>query len=486
MSTTERPSWWPDLSGLDEAARARVLKHVAKRLPELRLRYVPIRPTPRQNAFLRLANDEAFYGGAAGGGKSYALLAAALQYADVPGYNALLLRRAYPDLSQPEGLIPTSREWLEGKAHWDGGERRWTFPSGATLTFGFFKHEDDFRRYMGPSYHFVGWDEMTQFEELWYRRLFSRVRRGQDKGSSPDGVRLSDVPLRVRGAANPGGVGHRWVKRHFIDDETRAPGATFIRSRLEDNPHIDEDYEAMLKRLGQVDYQRLRWGDWEATDGGYLFSNADWQLIEADAVPDPVAIVRFWDLAASEPSSSYPDPDWTAGVLMSLDTDGRFTVRDVARFRLNPGGVKAAALAAAELDGWDVPQRYEQEPGSGGKSWADELKTQAVAAGYVAGSDRPLGSKVERAAPLAAALDNSLIRVVAAHWTEEYLDELREFPNGKKDQVDASSAAHRWLLEHQGIGGSRRTTQPLPKRTAARVPTSRRLQALPRPGRRAS
>ena len=113
---------------------------------------VPIRPSPfwpdypisvRQAAFLSLPVMEAFYGGAAGGGKSDALLRAGVQYADVPGYKALLLRKTYAQLSQAGGLIDRSREWLSGRARWNEQKHRWTFPSGAILEFGHLQHTND-------------------------------------------------------------------------------------------------------------------------------------------------------------------------------------------------------------------------------------------------------------------------------------------------------------------------------------------------------
>src|SRR5690349_23466030 len=104
----------------------------------------PHTPTERQKLFLDLTCLEAFYGGAAGGGKSDALLMAALQYVDVPGYAAILFRRTYTDLALPGGLIDRAAEWLSPTdAHWSGTTATWTFPSGATLSFGYLKTEDD-------------------------------------------------------------------------------------------------------------------------------------------------------------------------------------------------------------------------------------------------------------------------------------------------------------------------------------------------------
>src|SRR6266536_3334144 len=133
--------------------------------------YCPIVDTiSRQQAvWLMLGCREAFYGGAAFGGKSAALLMAALQYVDVPGYAALLLRRSFPQLSQPGMLIPLADEWLgptDARSR-DGG-REWVFPSGAVLRFGHVRDEQAIYNYQGGAYQFVGFDELTQFSQPQY------------------------------------------------------------------------------------------------------------------------------------------------------------------------------------------------------------------------------------------------------------------------------------------------------------------------------
>src|SRR5436309_5292221 len=191
-----------------------------------RRRNCPLRPSPRQEAFLLLPVREAFYGGAAGGGKSLALLMAALQYSDVPGYAALLLRPTLSELQLAGGLIELSHEWLAGSAaSWSAETRSWRFPGpgrkagagGASLSFGYLASSEDLGRYAGTSYSYLGFDELTRFEEAHYRRMF-RVLRQPSAGAAAaaaDGTRLSDVPVRLRAASNPGGPGHAWVKARF-------------------------------------------------------------------------------------------------------------------------------------------------------------------------------------------------------------------------------------------------------------------------------
>jgi len=227
-----------------------------------RVPYCPHAPTDPQRRFLELDTREAFYGGAAGGGKSDALLMAALQFADRPGCSALLLRRTFPDLRQPGALMDRLAKWLAPTgATWREIDRRWTFPSGATITFGYAESLADIERaYQGAEYQFVGIDELGQWREPEYLYLLSRVRRREG----------SRVPLRMRAAGNPGGIGHAWVKRRFVV----APDASrpFVPAKLDDNPHLDRaQYEGNLALLDSRTRAQLREGSWEDVVAGRVY-----------------------------------------------------------------------------------------------------------------------------------------------------------------------------------------------------------------------
>lgn len=242
----------------------------------VRLLYSPHDPTPPQAAYLKLGDlgvTEALYGGAAGGGKSDALLMDALRYVDVPGYSALILRRTYADLALPGAIMDRSKVWLaDSAARWNEASRRWTFPSRATLTFGYLQHKDDRLRYASAEFQYIAFDELTQFRLSDYRFLFSRLR-------GPSTGPLSLVPKRMRGASNPGGIGHEWVKARFIekkvdpedpeDTPARARKRAFIPARVKDNPHIDQEaYIASLRELDPFTRQQLLDGDWDADEPG--------------------------------------------------------------------------------------------------------------------------------------------------------------------------------------------------------------------------
>ncbi len=203
---------------------------------------------------------------------SDALLMAALQYVEQPGYSAILFRRTYTDLSLPGALMDRAAEWLSATdARWEAARKTWVFPSGATLAFGYLEGARDHYRYQGAEFQYVGFDELTEFTEAQYRFLFSRLRR----------LEGSKVPLRMRAASNPGGVGHEWVRRRFLD-EGESAGRIYIPARLEDNPYLDaEQYEHSLAQLDPVTRAQLRYGDWEARAAGGMFQREWFRIAEA-------------------------------------------------------------------------------------------------------------------------------------------------------------------------------------------------------------
>lgn len=276
--------------------------------------YIPHKPHPPQHAFLWLNCKEALYGGAAGGGKSDAMLMAALQYVDVPGYAAILFRRTFADLRLPGALMARSHEWLaETDARWDGVEHAWRFPSGATLAFGYLDSERDKYRYQSAEFQFVGFDELTQFRQEDYEYLFSRLRK-------PSEGPLSRVPLRMRAASNPGGSGHRWVKERFRPGQpAETPDRVFIPAKLPDNPSVDQAaYESQLAELDPQTRAQLRDGDWDAREPGLWVYDS--HGIEAAArLGDQYDLMRT--AGALPPPASYSIQlgiDWGIGTTHAL------------------------------------------------------------------------------------------------------------------------------------------------------------------------
>lgn len=309
--------------------------------------YCPILPliSVPQGVFLTLPPEyeEALYGGAVGGGKTGALLMASLMYVDVPGYAALILRRTYAELEQPDGPIPQSERWfapLVGTEHeprYNKSEHEWRFPSGARLVFGHLDSPNAAIRYQGGGYHFIGFDELTHFDQRPYEFIaLSRTRR-------PPAGPLSQVPMRVRATANPGGPGHIWVKERFITKRT--PDIAFVPAKLWDNPGVDADDYA--RRLGKMDEElrrQLMDGDWDAVLGAAFEYDADTHRVEPFEAP------AHWDRFESL------DPGYgtTAWLLWAVDTDGNMIVLDeyVAEGRIVSENV--AAVQKLRSDGWQA------------------------------------------------------------------------------------------------------------------------------------
>jgi predicted phage terminase large subunit-like protein len=303
------------------------------------------RPTLKQAEFLLRADAaEALYGGAAGGGKSDALLMAALQFADVPGYAAILFRRTYTDLALPGALMARAAAWLGGTAaRWEDKAKTWHFPSGATLSFGYLDASNDKYRYQSSEFQFVGFDELTQFPEEDYLYLFSRLRRLTD----------SRVPLRMRAATNPGGIGHAWVKRRFLSEAGLRDGRLFVPARLDDNPHLDrEEYARALLNLDPFTRRQLLEGDWSEFQGNH-FHPAGWPRyrLSGDAFAldgrRPLILASdAWRFAVVDPATEAKrTADYTCILVCAVAPGGELLILDVLRRQLDVGDI-VAALAA--------------------------------------------------------------------------------------------------------------------------------------------
>ena len=220
-----------------------------------------------QTDFLAAPEKDVLYGGAAGGGKSFAMLIDPLRNCHLKGHRALILRRSMPELRE---LIDKSRE-LYPRAFpgtkFREVEKIWNFPSGAKIEFGFLEKDADVYRYQGQAYSWIGFDEITHLPtEFGWNYLASRLRTTDPK-----------IKTYLRCTANPGGVGAHWVRKRYL--EPTEPNKSFIGddgltrkfipARLMDNPYLAQDgeYERMLLSLPPIQRKQLLEGNWEVNEG---------------------------------------------------------------------------------------------------------------------------------------------------------------------------------------------------------------------------
>lgn len=266
-----------------------------------------------QTEFLAAPEKDVLYGGAAGGGKSYAMIVDPLRYAHIGAHRALILRKTLKELRE---LIDKSRELYPRAfpgAKYKETEKLWTFPSGATIAFGYLEKDADVYQYQGQAFSWIGFDEITHLPtEFPWNYLQSRLRT-----TDPD-----IIPY-MRATANPGGVGHTWVKERYVEAAEWNEGFVgedgltrrFIPASLHDNPYLTRDgqYEIMLKALPEVHRRRLLMGDWDVSEGS-AFPEFDRSLhvCEPFDIPTGWSRLKGVDYGYTSPSAvvwAAVDPD---------------------------------------------------------------------------------------------------------------------------------------------------------------------------------
>ena len=281
-----------------------------------------------QTEFLAASEREVLYGGAAGGGKSYGLLADPMRYFSNPNFSGLILRRSVDELRE---LVWKSQELYPKAfkgAKWGEKKSQWSFPSGAKLWFSYLDRDQDVLRYQGQSFSYIAVDELTQYPSAFcWNYLRSRLRT-----TDPT------LPIHMRATTNPGGIGHSWVKRCFVDP---APANTkfiaqdiesgedlvypeghekageplfyrrFIPASLVDNPYLMEggQYEANLLSLPEMQRRQLLEGDWAVADGA-AFSEFRQSIHVIEPYDIPHDWVRF--RSCDYGYSSYSAVHWFA------------------------------------------------------------------------------------------------------------------------------------------------------------------------------
>lgn len=357
------------------------------------------KPQPRQIAFMQRPEDEALYGGAAGGGKSEALIIEALRQVHIPHYRALILRKTYPELSE---LIDKSQKYYPAAfpgCKYNDTKHAWTFPSGARITFGAMQRDQDKHKYQGRAFDFIGFDELTHFTYSQYSYLVSRNR------PSGKGTRVY-----MRATTNPGGVGHGWVKERFITaappmttirenidirypdghTETRQKTRIFVPAQVFDNVALmqnDPDYITRLASMPEAEKKALLYGDWDSFSGQVFtewrndpthYEDQVWtHVISPFAIPKSWKIYRGFDFGYARPFSV----GWYA-----VDHDSRlYRIRELYGCTGTPNeGVKweparvAREIGAIEHDDPNIKGRVVH--GIADPSIYDESRGESVAA----------------------------------------------------------------------------------------------------------
>lgn len=233
-----------------------------------------------QLAFFKARSRYLAYGGARGGGKSWAVRwKASLMAAKFAGIRILIIRRTYPELN--ENHILPMRQMLQGAARYNDSEKAMTFLNGSRIKFGYCKRETDVLQYQGQEYDAIFLDEATQFTEWQFKALDTSVRG------------VNSFPKRFYLTCNPGGVGHAWVKRLFVDRAFREgenpDDYEFIQARVYDNKSLLEADPGYLDTLKKLPEQKRRaWldGDWSVVDGAFFPEwDRDVHVVEPFAVP---------------------------------------------------------------------------------------------------------------------------------------------------------------------------------------------------------
>lgn len=431
-----------------------------------------IKPQPGpQTAFLSSPADIVIFGGSAGGGKTWGLLMEMLRHIHVKGFGAVIFRKSYPQIRSEGGLWDTSGLIYP---HVGGIPKetstRWEFKNGNTIKFAHLGLDKEVYDWQGSQIPLICFDELTHFSMKMFFYMLSRNRS------------LCGIKPYIRATTNPDS--DSWVAKlisWWIDEEgfpiqSRSgslrwfirvndeliwasskteltdlhPGSipkslTFIPAKLSDNKILeqkDPGYRANLMALGRVERERLLDGNWKVRPSAGMYFKREWFEI-VEAAPDGDTI-RNWDLAASEPSPSYPDPDWTAGGKL-IEHEGITYIADIRHVRRKPAGVEEIILHTASVDGVGTKITMEQEPGSSGKITIDHYAR--LLKGYSFHGIPSSNAKETRAGPASAAAEHGLIKVVRADWNDMFFDELEGFPEAAHDDiVDVVSGAFNELF----------------------------------------
>lgn len=430
-----------------------------------------------QTLFVSSPADIVIYGGAAGGGKSYGLLLDPLRHYNNQHFGGIIFRRTAVQVRNEGGLWDES---MKVYPHLLGRPREtlleWRFPSGMAMGFSSLEYDKDVLNWQGAQIPWIGFDELTHFSETQFFYMMSRNRSTSGvkpkiratTNPDPDSFvrKFIDYWIGEDGFAIPERSGKiRWFIRYhdeiiwadsreeiyekYGDGEEIVPkSVTFIAAKLQDNQILmkkDPAYLGNLLALNRVDRERLLGGNWNVrASAGSLFKR-EWFPVLDHLPGGYIQVLRFWDRAATKPSESSKDPDWTRGLLLYKYPDNTFVVADIRSLRDTPGQVETLIKNTATQDGYQVKVMSQQDPGSAGVAEAEHFIK--MLAGFNVDVMTTSKDKVTRAKPVSAQSEWGNIRVLRAPWNETFFAELENFPDGAHDDiVDVLSGAFNELI----------------------------------------
>ncbi len=440
-----------------------------------------IKPQPRQEEFLASPADIAIIGGAAGGGKTWALLVEPLRHIKNPRFSAAIFRRTTPELTRPGGAWVEAREMypLLNAIATSSPIHAYTFPTGATVTFSHLQREADVETWKSSQIPLIEFDQLETFEasQFWYMLSRNRstcgIRPYIRASANPQPGWLADFLawwIGEDGFAIPERSGKiRWMVREggrvFWDDDREKLQAehprstplsvTFVLSTLYDNPILmqkDPDYLAKLQALDLVERERLlgdavKGGNWKiAPAAGKIFNRAWYEIVEA--VPAGGKMVRFWDLAATVKKAGN-DPDFTASCLMKK-VEGVYYILEATADQISPSRTDANMKNSAIQDGKPVRVRWEEEGGASGKRDSQHIAKNL--AGFDACGRAPKGDKLLRWKPFAAQAEAGNVKLLRGDWNERWLAHMHSQegkPTQHDDEADAGSGAFDELTDEE-------------------------------------
>jgi predicted phage terminase large subunit-like protein len=466
-----------------------------------------IEPQPHQRLFLECNGTEdkdpiriVFFGGGAGGGKTFSILVDNLFGVHDPDYLSVFFRSTNVELET--NLWPEAKKMYDpllfdkdgkaiGKSHISEKSKTITFPSGAKSKFSYLQHDKDADAWYGAELCKIYIDEFQAHSEYAFDVLRSRNR---SRANVTKGMRFTLNPRKDH-------FMYQWV-RHFIEEETGFPikelggktryyvikggelftswdreelktqtgknpqTYTYIPATLTDNKvlqDMDPEYYDVLDSLPEQKRDQLLLGCWKDSEASGMYFQKEW-LTSVNRIPNGCKIARGWDTAGGvpDPTRSY-DPDFTVGIKMAKCPDGNFFIMGMERFRETMGVRDNRILSTAARDGKDCYIVMPQDAGAAGKFQYQDFAKKTIAKGFLCKGDPApsSSSKLKRFEPFSVSCQNGIVYIVETTFTQESLkqlyNELEAF-NGERstrarrdDIPDACASAFNYLSQEEVI-----------------------------------